>query len=80
METLGSYAAKTRFSELLERVAGGEEITITKHGVPVARLVPANGIGSEERRAAIEELRGFRKGRSLRQSSIRELIDEGRRH
>ena len=53
METLGSYAAKTRFSELLERVAGGEEITITKHGVPVARLVPANGIMPEDRQAAI---------------------------
>ena len=80
METLGSYAAKTRFSELLERVAGGEEIIITKHGVPVARLVPANGIMVEDRQAAIQELRGFRKGRSLGQSTIRELIEEGRRH
>lgn len=80
METLGSYAAKTRFSELLERVAGGEEIMITKHGVPVARLVPANGIMPEDRQAAIEELRGFRKGRSLGQASVRELIEEGRRH
>lgn len=33
--------AKTQFSKLLHRAAAGEEITITKWGVPVARLVPA---------------------------------------
>jgi len=39
-KTVGAYEAKTRLSELLERVEAGEEITITKHGAPVARLVP----------------------------------------
>ena len=34
--TVGAYDAKTRFSELLERVETGAEITITKHGTPVA--------------------------------------------
>jgi prevent-host-death family protein len=34
------HAAKTHFSRLLERVAGGEVITIAKAGIPVARLVP----------------------------------------
>jgi prevent-host-death family protein len=34
------HEAKTHFSKLLQRVAGGEEITIAKAGVPVARLVP----------------------------------------
>lgn len=33
--------AKAQFSKLLRRVAAGEEITITKWGVPVARLVQA---------------------------------------
>ena len=39
--TVGSYEAKTHLSALLERVARGETITITKHGVPVATLARA---------------------------------------
>ena len=38
--TVGSFEAKKHLSELLDRVEGGEHITITKHGRPVARLVP----------------------------------------
>ncbi len=34
------HAAKTHFSKLIERVSNGEEITIAKAGVPVARLAP----------------------------------------
>ena len=37
---VGAYEAKTHFSALLEKVEAGEEVTITKHGTPVARLVP----------------------------------------
>ena len=40
MENVGSFDAKTHLPQLLERVAKGEEFTITKHGKPVARLVP----------------------------------------
>jgi len=32
--------AKTHFSQLITKVSGGEEITISKAGKPVARLVP----------------------------------------
>ena len=42
MNTVGSYEAKTHLPSLLDRVAGGERITITKHGVPVAVLVPVD--------------------------------------
>ena len=42
MESVGSFEAKTHLPQLLERVAQGEEFTITKHGKPVARLVPAS--------------------------------------
>lgn len=38
--TVGAFEAKTHLSELLTRVESGEQITITKHGRPVARLVP----------------------------------------
>ena len=40
MKLVGSFEAKTHPPQLLERVAQGEEFTITKHGKPVARLVP----------------------------------------
>jgi len=40
METVGAYEAKTHLPKLLERVSKGEQITITKHGVPVALLQP----------------------------------------
>ena len=42
MESIGAFDAKNRLSELLERAARGEVIEITKHGRPVALLVPAN--------------------------------------
>ncbi|MBN9061659.1 MAG: hypothetical protein BGP06_02190 [Rhizobiales bacterium 65-9] len=41
MTTVSLYEAKTHLSSLVERAAAGEEILITKHGAPMARLVPA---------------------------------------
>ena len=41
MATVGAFEAKTHFAQLLQRVEGGEEITITRRGRVVARLVPA---------------------------------------
>jgi prevent-host-death family protein len=35
------YAAKTQLSRLVDQVNAGEEVVITRHGRPVARLVPA---------------------------------------
>ncbi len=37
---VGAFDARTRFFELLERIEAGEEVTIVRHGVAVARLVP----------------------------------------
>ena len=79
MTTVGSYEAKTHLSSLLARVARGERITITKHGVPVAKLVPVETSGKRDRGEVIEELRRIRKGKTLGGISIRELIEEGRR-
>ena len=51
---VGAYEAKTHFSALLEKVEAGEEVTITKHGTPVARLVPIKKQTTQaERRAAM---------------------------
>ena len=41
MSSVGAFEAKTHFSQLLDKVANGETITITRHGEPVAQLIPA---------------------------------------
>ena len=78
METIGAYEAKTHLSQILDRVAGGEKITIARHGVPVAVLQPAAPAKQTPVRAIIEQLRGFRKGHRLGDISLRELIEDGR--
>ena len=80
VNAIGTYDAKTRFSELIERVAGGEEFTITRHGSPVARLIPVKKTSTpEERRAAIEKMRELAEHNSLGGLKIKDLINEGRR-
>ena len=74
---VGAYEAKTHLPALLERVARGEHITITKHGRPIARLVPIGKSDVERRREAIARLKVFRKGRTLG-VPIKQLIEEGR--
>jgi prevent-host-death family protein len=45
MTEVNIHEAKTHLSRLLQRVALGEEITISKAGVPIARLVPVEAKG-----------------------------------
>lgn len=76
MSTVGAYEAKTHLPALLDRVAAGEQITVTKHGRPIARLVPvepATAPSSETVAALLETRRGTHLG-----GSLRELIEEGR--
>lgn len=81
--SVGAYDAKTNLPQLLDRVEGGETITITRHGKPVARLVPASGDGVKmDVRSVIEELKRFQEEQAPTLGpdiSIRELIEEGRR-
>jgi len=79
METIGAYEAKTHLPKLLERVAGGERITITKHGVPVAVLEPYDSEKNADVREVIRSLRDFREGNRLEDLTIREMIAEGQR-
>ena len=79
MLTVGAFEAKTHLSSLLERVERGEEVVITRHGRPVARLVPAEKIDRERVRAAIAKLKELRAGSSLGGLSWKELRDVGRR-
>ena len=79
MATVGAYEAKTKLPELLKRVEQGEHITITKHGTPVAVLVPAGEYPRKDPVAAVAALKEFARGRRLDGLSIQELVDQGRR-
>jgi prevent-host-death family protein len=78
MREVGVYNAKTQLPSLLDDVERGETITITRHGRPVARLVPVERRRTPEE--AVEAIKESRKGWRLDGISIRELIEEGRRH
>ena len=78
MTTVGSYEAKTHLASLLDRVAGGEQITITRHGVPVARLVPVGTRSKANVRAAIQAIRELRMGNRLGGLKVRDMIADGR--
>ena len=80
MKTIGAYEAKTHLPRLLDEVEKGERITITKHGRPVAILVPPDAEPAADVDALMDLMREFRKGNRLDGLSIRELIDEGRRY
>jgi prevent-host-death family protein len=78
-QSVGAFEAKNKFSELLERVGRGAEITITKHDRAVARLVPAVSQTSVRRAKATAELRAQRARYSLEGLSVRTLIEQGRK-
>lgn len=78
MKEVGVYEAKTHLPRLLDEVEHGEEVTITRHGKPVARLVPV----ADARRSVdetIEALRAFGARHPRKGLNFRELIEEGRR-
>lgn len=82
MTSVGCFAAKTHLPALLERVARGEKILITKHGRPVAMLVPSPQQGNRNVKQVVKEMLQFRDrdGPTLGgKATIRELIEEGRR-
>jgi prevent-host-death family protein len=79
VETVGAYEAKTHLPKLLERVLKGERIIITKHGIPVAVLQPPDPAKNVDTQSVIVEIRKFRDKHSLGGTSIRDMIEEGRR-
>ena len=78
MEVIGAYEAKTHLPQLLKRVAKGEKITITRHGVPVAVLQAPETDTKPPAGQAIAALREFRQQHRLNGLSIREMIEDGR--
>jgi len=84
MVTVGSFEAKTKLAELLDKVEAGETVTITRRGVAVAQMVPVRQLDERERqRALIEEIKRWRVGKDRGAkpgSTIPELIKAGRRY
>jgi antitoxin (DNA-binding transcriptional repressor) of toxin-antitoxin stability system len=76
------YEARTHFSELLDQVAKGKKVLITRHGKPAALLGPPPREGRRDVRQVVQEMLAFRdrEGPTLGGTvTIRELIDEDRR-
>ena len=87
MESVTAIEAKSRFSQLLEMVARGEEVLITRREKPVARLVPEGRVNLEVARKAVTRLDGLRKRIATRTSGkpkltvadFKSAVEEGRR-
>jgi prevent-host-death family protein len=78
MKTVGIYEAKTQLPKLIDEVSTGSTIVITRHGKPVARLMPM----AAPKRNIDEIIDGFRQIRSETlsdSSSLKGLINQGRR-
>ena len=83
MATIGAFEAKTHLSQLLEKVAAGEKFVITRHGKPVAKLVPVDEKDEPlrlKREEAVKRLKTVGNGNRLGRLTIRQLIDEGRKY
>lgn len=87
METVGLFEAKTHLSELVARAEQGEEVIITRHNKPVAKLVPIGEVSPElvaQRLKAIEAMQAIgraiaARGGPVTDAEIQEWIREGRR-
>jgi prevent-host-death family protein len=79
--SIGAFEAKTHLSDLLDRVARGEKITITRHGVPAALLVPVTETAPKmTHQEIVEGMRALRKRVKPGKMSVREMVNEGRRY
>lgn len=81
MTSISFYEARTHFSELLDQVAKGKKLLITRRGKPAAVLCPPPAETQKDVRQVIEEFKAYSKqqARTLGGASFRELIEEGRR-
>jgi prevent-host-death family protein len=79
MLEIGAFEAKNRLAALLDAVERGEEVTITRRGKPVAKLVRHElAIDRTKAGSAAERIKAMRKGVTLGGVAIKDLIREGR--
>jgi len=79
---IGTFEAKNRLSELLEQVQKGQRVYITRRGKRVALLTSVDDEAeatSGDATDMLERFRRFRKAAKPGRSSLRELVEEGRR-
>lgn len=80
MTRVGAFKAKTHLSHLLDRVSKGEKITITRHGVPAAMLVPIEEAKAKlSHEEIIEGMRKLRRRIKSGKMSVRQMVTQGRR-
>ena len=83
MKSIGIFETKTHLSSILEEVEQGTSFTITRRGLPIAKIVPASSKAAafdpQEAKAAAQAIKDGARGRKLSGISLRELIEEGRR-
>ena len=80
MEQIALHEAKIHLSELIAKVNQGSEYIITRRGIPVARLIPAEEPSREAAKEAIKAAKELRKNLSLGGLKIKDLMNEGRKY
>ena len=81
MDTIGAFEAKAHLSQLLDRVAQGETITITRHGIPAAMLIPVRSAAARLSHAEIVDgMRELRRRVKPGKMTVREMVEQGRRY
>jgi prevent-host-death family protein len=79
MQTIQASEAKTKFLSILDEVERGATIVVTRHGKPIARIVPEAAINRERVERAIDGMRTLRQ--KIGKLSLDEILssrDEGR--
>jgi prevent-host-death family protein len=79
MRSIGSYQLKTHLSEILNAVEHGQTVIVTRHGKPIARIMPNETAEQEQTHQVVEALKKFPRTRLPKGVSIRSLIEAGRR-
>ncbi len=80
MKTVVAFEDKKSLSALLDLVEKGDEVTITRAGRPVARLVASEpDFDREGAHRTAAEIKEMRKGVTLGGIALRDLIEDGRR-
>ena len=80
MPEIGAFEAKTHLPRLLRRVEAGERFVITRHNRPVAELTPFQPRDSAKVQSAIDALKAFQQTHSLGGLSVRQIIEDARKH
>ena len=80
MTEIGAFKAKTHLPKLLEEVRRGRSFVITRHGNPVAELIPVRRTDPNRVRKVIAGLKRFQEAHSLNGLCVRDMIEEGRRY